>query len=79
MTASSRYRMVRPQCRYCGRDWVPASYVSADANYCKECEPERAALARAASPGLRVITGRDGSKIVVPANGGYGLRDAKKA
>lgn len=79
MTALSRYRMNLPQCRFCGREWIPASYVSADASYCKECEPERAALARSANPGLLLITGRDGSKVVLPVRGGYGLRDAKKA
>ena len=78
MTALSRYRINRPRCRFCGEDWVPPSYVSADASYCNECELERAALARAKSSGLRLITGRDGSKVVLPAGYGYVLRDAKK-
>lgn len=78
MTALSRYRMVRPRCRYCGRDWVPPSYVSADASYCNDCKGERAETARLSNPQLAVFIGRDGSKVVMPAGRSYGLREAKK-
>lgn len=79
MATEERHRLVAPKCRHCGRDWTPPQYVSSKQAYCPTCLPERTATAVKANRGVRIIIGLDGTRVVVPDSGGYGLRDAKKA
>ena len=79
METKQRRRLKAPICRHCGREWTPPQYVSSKLSYCSACLPEREAQTAQANQGFRVITGLDGSKVIIPARGGYGLRDAKNS
>jgi hypothetical protein len=68
MAAVKRYRLIRPECRFCLREWTPPSYVSANISYCSECEADRLKLALKRSSGVRLVTGLNGENRLVPAN-----------
>lgn len=66
MAAFARKMLVLPHCRFCGREWSPAEYVSANTAFCDECRGERLALSQQRVHGLRFIEGANGERVVVP-------------
>lgn len=53
-----RLAVLRPQCRFCGRYWMPADGVVANSSYCSACSDSRRALA-SEQLGLRPLTAAD--------------------
>lgn len=60
--------LVKPHCRFCGREWLPREHVSARLAFCDVCEPERLALATANSAGVGSMRGLDGKLVLLPAD-----------
>lgn len=55
---SKRLTILRPQCRFCGRYWMPADGVVANSSFCSACSDSRRALA-SEHLGLRPLTSAD--------------------
>jgi hypothetical protein len=68
MATGKRYRLIRPKCRFCAREWTPPAYVSANVAYCSECEVDRLDLARERCDGIKLVIGLNGEKRLAPAN-----------
>lgn len=66
VTTVARKLFVLPHCRFCGREWLPPEYVSANMAYCSECRDERLALMQSRVRGVRYIEGRNGERVAVP-------------
>jgi len=56
----------KPECRYCGRQWSPPRYVSANHAFCSECRTERLALVSSQTKGFRRFKGPTGETAIVP-------------
>lgn len=63
---AARKLLVLPRCRFCGREWSPPEYVSADIAFCDECRQERLAHAQQKVRGIRFIRGCNGERVAVP-------------
>ncbi len=60
---------VRPRCRHCGRPWLPAEGVDANASYCRACSAERRRNAIQVAEAKSVEAIRiDGYVVRVPRN-----------
>jgi len=66
MAQTVRYRLTQPKCRFCGRDWTPPQYVSAEMSFCSECREERVDLVRQQTTGFIQVTGKNGELAVIP-------------
>lgn len=77
MATARKHHLAAPRCLNCERSWMPQRYVSAKRSYCPECRSDLEQMLPWGSD-VRLITGRDGSRVIVPAGRGYGLRDSKK-
>lgn len=62
----SRYALLKPRCRFCDREWVPPTCVSANLAFCMVCQDDRTSLAREQQGESKSAIGLNGELRLVP-------------
>jgi hypothetical protein len=61
-----RYALLKPRCRSCDREWVPAANVSANLAFCSVCQEDRISIARHLLGESKPVVGLNGELRLLP-------------